>query len=104
MDVRPHPHIRLAALTYLVEGGIRYRYMLGTVADIAPADFNWMTACRGIAHFERTAPERRASGLRMQGIQSWIALPRAHEEDAPRFIITTRSSCCISTIAACNCA
>lgn len=85
MDVRPHPHIGLATLTYLVEGGIRHRDTLGTVADIAPGDVNWMTAGRGIAHSERTAPERRASGLRMQGIQSWIALPRAHEEDAPAF-------------------
>ncbi len=85
MDVRPHPHIGLATLTYLVEGGIRHRDTLGTVADIAPGDVNWMTAGRGIAHSERTAPERRASGQRMQGIQSWIALPRAHEEDAPAF-------------------
>ncbi len=85
MDVRPHPHIGLATLTYLVEGGIRHRDTLGTVADIAPGDVNWMTAGRGIAHSERTAPEQRASGLRMQGLQSWIALPRAHEEDTPAF-------------------
>ena len=85
MDVRPHPHIGLATLTYLVEGGIRHRDTLGSVADIAPGDVNWMTAGRGIAHSERTAPGQRATGLRMQGIQSWIALPRAHEEDAPAF-------------------
>jgi len=85
MDVRPHPHIGLATLTYLVEGGIRHRDTLGSVADIAPGDVNWMTAGRGIAHSERTAPELRAAGQQMQGIQSWIALPRAHEEDAPGF-------------------
>ncbi len=56
MDVRPHPHVGLATLTYLVEGGIRHRDTLGTVADIAPDDVNWMTAGRGIAHSERTAP------------------------------------------------
>jgi redox-sensitive bicupin YhaK (pirin superfamily) len=85
IDVRPHPHIGLATLTYLVEGGIRHRDTLGTMADIAPGDVNWMSAGRGIAHSERSAPELRASGARMQGLQSWIALPRAHEEDQPAF-------------------
>jgi redox-sensitive bicupin YhaK (pirin superfamily) len=85
IDVRPHPHIGLATLTYLIEGGIRHRDTLGSVVDIAPGEVNWMTAGRGIVHSERTAPDMRATGQHMQGIQSWIALPRAHEEDAPGF-------------------
>ncbi len=85
VDVRPHPHIGLATLTYLTEGSIRHRDSLGTLADIAPGEVNWMTAGRGIVHSERSAPERLASGQTMQGIQSWMALPKAHEEDAPAF-------------------
>ncbi|RUL69609.1 pirin family protein [Dyella choica] len=85
LDVRPHPHIGLATVTWLFEGSIRHRDSLGSVADITPGAVNWMTAGRGIAHSERTPPEARRSGQRMHGIQVWVALPRAHEEMEPEF-------------------
>jgi len=85
IDVRPHPHIGLATVTYLFSGGLTHRDSLGTVIDIAPGAVNWMTAGRGIAHSERTPTALRASGHLMHGIQSWVALPEAHAEDAPAF-------------------
>lgn len=85
VDVRPHPHIGLATITYLFEGSQIHRDSLGTVQTILPGDVNWMTAGRGIVHSERTDPDARASGHRMHGIQSWVGLPRADEETAPRF-------------------
>jgi redox-sensitive bicupin YhaK (pirin superfamily) len=85
IDVRPHPHIGLATVTYLFEGEIVHRDTLGSVQAIRPGDINWMVAGRGIAHSERTAPERRASGARLHGLQLWVALPTSHEEDAPSF-------------------
>ena len=85
IDVRPHPHIGLATVTYLFEGSLGHRDSLGTVIDIAPGAVNWMTAGRGIAHSERTPPDARAGGQRMHGIQSWVALPDAHAEIAPAF-------------------
>ena len=85
MDVRPHPHIGLATLTYLYDGAIRHRDSLGSDQVIRPGDVNWMTAGRGIAHSERTGPETRAAGHRMHGIQSWIGLPQADEEAEPGF-------------------
>ncbi len=85
IDVRPHPHIGLATVTYLFEGSLGHRDSLGTVVDIEPGAVNWMTAGRGIAHSERTPPGARAAGQRMHGIQSWVALPDAHAEDAPAF-------------------
>ena len=85
VDVRPHPHIGLATITYLFEGSQVHRDSLGNVQEIVPGDVNWMTAGRGIVHSERTGPEVRARGHRMHGIQSWVGLPRAHEEDAPSF-------------------
>jgi redox-sensitive bicupin YhaK (pirin superfamily) len=85
MDVRPHPHIGLATVTWLFEGTIRHRDTLGSLADITPGAVNWMTAGRGIAHSERTPPDARRSGQRMHGIQVWVALPRADEEVAPEF-------------------
>ena len=85
IDVRPHPHIGLATVTYLFEGGLTHRDSLGTVIDIAPGAVNWMTAGRGIAHSERSPGGLRAAGHRMHGIQSWVALPVAHEEDTPSF-------------------
>ncbi len=85
IDVRPHPHIGLATVTYLFEGGLTHRDSLGTVIDIAPGAVNWMTAGHGIAHSERSPAGLRAAGHRMHGIQSWVALPVAHEEDAPGF-------------------
>jgi redox-sensitive bicupin YhaK (pirin superfamily) len=85
LDVRPHPHIGLATVTYLFEGMFRHRDSLGTVQDIGPRAVNWMTAGRGISHSERSPPELRASGHRVHGIQTWVALPRAHEGMAPAF-------------------
>src|SRR5262245_33337459 len=85
LDVRPHPHINLATVTYLFEGEILHRDTLGSAQTIKPGDVNWMNAGRGIAHSERTAPNLRATGSRIAGIQSWVALPEAHEESAPFF-------------------
>jgi hypothetical protein len=85
--VRPHPHIGLATVTYLFEGEFMHRDSLGSVQLIRPGDVNWMVAGRGIAHSERTPPElRRApTGAPIHGIQTWIALPAAHEEAPPSF-------------------
>lgn len=85
IDVRPHPHIGLATVTYLFDGGLTHRDSLGTVIDIAPGAVNWMTAGSGIAHSERTPSGLRASGHRMHGIQSWVSLPPEHAEHAPAF-------------------
>jgi redox-sensitive bicupin YhaK (pirin superfamily) len=85
MDVRPHPHIGLATVTYLFEGQIMHRDSLGTVLAISPGDVNWMVAGRGIVHSERTPDDLRASGFNIHGIQSWVALPREHEETVPSF-------------------
>src|ERR1700742_3603659 len=70
IDVRPHPHIGLATVTYLFEGSILHRDTLGSVQKIEPGDINWMTAGRGIAHSERTDPTTRAAGGPLAGIQS----------------------------------
>src|SRR2546421_7767069 len=90
LDVRPHPHIGLATVTYLFEGEILHRDSLGTVQPIRPGDMNWMTAGRGIVHSERTPSELRASGSksgsRVSGIQLWVGLPSADEEMAPAFV------------------
>lgn len=85
MDVRPHPHIGLATLTYLIEGSIFHRDTLGSAQNIFPGDVNWMTAGRGIAHSERSAPESRQGARQLTGVQSWLALPRIFEEVAPAF-------------------
>lgn len=85
MEVRPHPHIGLATVTYLFDGGIFHRDSLGYAQAIRPGDVNWMTAGSGIVHSERTEPEMRATGFRMHGVQTWVALPKAHEEAAPAF-------------------
>ncbi len=86
MDVRPHPHIGLATVTYLFEGRIRHRDSLGSVQDIEALAVNWMTAGRGIVHSERSTPEDRLGPLPMHGIQSWLALPQADAECAPAFV------------------
>ena len=86
MDVRPHPHIGLATVTYLFEGKIHHKDSLGSDLDIGPGAVNWMTAGRGIAHSERSPPEARAAGQRLHGIQSWVALPKADEECPPDFV------------------
>jgi len=85
VDVRPHPHIGLATVTYLFEGSQMHRDTVGSVQEIQPGDVNWMTAGRGIAHSERTGPETRARGHRLHGIQSWIGLPLNDEEVEPSF-------------------
>ncbi len=85
IDVRPHPHIGLATVTYLFDGEIMHRDSLGCVQPIRPGAVNWMTAGRGIVHSERTGPEERAREARLHGIQSWVALPRAEEEAEPAF-------------------
>jgi redox-sensitive bicupin YhaK (pirin superfamily) len=85
LDVRPHPHIALATVTYLFAGSLEHRDSLGTVREIRPGDVNWMTAGRGIAHSERTPQPARARGEKIHGIQSWVALPDGHEEVEPSF-------------------
>jgi redox-sensitive bicupin YhaK (pirin superfamily) len=86
IDVRPHPHIALATVTYLFAGSLEHRDSLGTVREIRPGDVNWMSAGSGIAHSERTAREARASGGLVHGIQSWVALPDGHEDGEPTFV------------------
>lgn len=85
IDVRPHPHIGIATVTYLFEGALVHRDSLGVEQSIEPGAVNWMTAGRGIVHSERTGPALRAAGHRIHGIQSWVALPRAAEESEPSF-------------------
>jgi redox-sensitive bicupin YhaK (pirin superfamily) len=85
IDVRPHPHIGLATVTFLWSGGMRHRDTLGSLQDIRPGDVNWMTAGRGIAHSERTPPNLRETGFPLHGMQTWVALPQSHEEVAPSF-------------------
>ncbi len=85
IDVRPHPHIGLATVTWLFDGSIYHRDSLGSSQPIAPGELNWMTAGRGIVHSERTAPPELARERKVFGIQSWVALPKAHEETAPAF-------------------
>lgn len=85
IDVRPHPHIALATVTYLYTGAFMHRDSLGFAQEILPGDVNWMTAGRGIAHSERTPAALRARGSHIHGIQSWVALPDGHEEIAPAF-------------------
>lgn len=85
IDVRPHPHIGLATVTYLFRGEIMHRDSLGTVIPIRPGEMNLMSAGRGIVHSERTPDAARAAGHDLFGIQAWVALPRAQEESAPAF-------------------
>jgi redox-sensitive bicupin YhaK (pirin superfamily) len=85
MDVRPHPHVNLATVTYLFEGVIDHRDSLGYHQEIHPGAINWMTAGSGIVHSERTPMAVRQSGQRLHGIQLWVALPAEHEEVAPAF-------------------
>jgi len=84
-DVRPHPHIGLATVTYLFEGAMEHRDSLGTLQRIEPGAINWMTAGRGIVHSERTPKDLVGVPHRTHGLQLWAALPKAHEEDEPSF-------------------
>lgn len=85
MDVRPHPHIGLATVTYLFAGTILHRDSLGSHQLIQPGAINWMVAGRGIAHSERVPPEIRQHESNIHGIQCWVALPKAHEQTEPSF-------------------
>jgi len=85
IDVRPHPHINLATVTFLFAGAIDHRDSLGTVQRIEPGAVNLMTAGRGIAHSERSPSDERAAGPHLDGIQTWLALPKAKEEMLPDF-------------------
>jgi redox-sensitive bicupin YhaK (pirin superfamily) len=85
LDVRPHPHIGLATITWLFEGQIRHLDSLGSDLVIRPGEVNWMTAGRGIVHSERSPASQRHAGARLSGIQAWLALPRELEECEPDF-------------------
>jgi redox-sensitive bicupin YhaK (pirin superfamily) len=91
MDVRPHPHIGLATVTYLYEGAIEHRDSLASEQVIRPGDVNWMTAGRGIVHSERTPDNLRGHPLLMSGLQTWLALPDDKEEIDPAFAHTEKS-------------
>ena len=84
LDVRPHPHIGLSTVTYLLAGEIMHRDSVGSEQAIRPSEVNWMTAGRGITHSERFERMRQSGGA-MHGIQAWVALPQADEESAPAF-------------------
>ena len=86
IDVRPHPHVNLATVTYLFEGEILHRDSLGSVQAIRPGDINLMVAGRGIVHSERERPEVRAQAHRLHGLQLWLALPEADEQVEPAFL------------------
>jgi redox-sensitive bicupin YhaK (pirin superfamily) len=85
LDVRPHPHIGLATVTYVIEGEVVHRDSLGFEQVIRPGAVNWMTSGRGIVHSERSPQESREGGSRLHLVQLWVALPTAHEEMAPEF-------------------
>jgi redox-sensitive bicupin YhaK (pirin superfamily) len=85
INVRPHPHVALATVTYLFDGEILHRDSLGSRQEIHPGDVNWMIAGSGIVHSERTTPRSLAQPTRMHGIQSWVALPDGEEDQAPGF-------------------
>ncbi|WP_374138944.1 pirin family protein [Sphingomonas sp.] len=85
INVRPHPHINLATVTYLFAGAIDHRDSIGSVATIEPGAVNLMTAGHGIAHSERSPASERAAGPELSGIQTWLALPEADEERDPAF-------------------
>ena len=85
MDVRPHPHINLATVTWLFEGAIDHRDSLGTFSTIHPGTVNLMTAGSGIVHSERSPAAERAGGPKLYGMQTWLALPEGREEIAPAF-------------------
>src|SRR5687767_3428984 len=84
VDVRPHPHIGLSTVTYLLSGEIMHRDSLGVEQAIRPGEVNWMTAGRGITHSERFE-KGRAVGDRLHGLQAWVALPTEMEEIEPAF-------------------
>src|SRR5262245_27764991 len=92
IDVRPHPHIGLATVTYLFDGEIFHRDSLGYAQAIRPGDVNWMIAGRGIVHSECTAPELRRTGQHVHGIQAWVVVLTERESDEPAFFHHPASS------------
>ena len=90
-DVRPHPHIGLATVTYLFEGAMMHRDSLGSVQEILPGAINWMTAGRGIVHSERKPERLKSDEYVNHGLQLWAALPQAYEEVEPAFVHTASS-------------
>lgn len=92
MDVRPHPHIGLATVTYLWQGRIEHKDSLGNTQVIEPGAVNWMTSGAGIVHSERTAAADRGREQPLHGLQLWVALPLEHERDAPSFEHTDASA------------
>ncbi len=86
IDVRPHPHVNLATVSYLFEGEILHRDSLGSLQPIRPGDINLMVAGRGIVHSERERPQTTTRERRLHGLQLWLALPLADEETAPAFL------------------
>jgi redox-sensitive bicupin YhaK (pirin superfamily) len=91
-DVRPHPHIGLATVTYLFEGAMQHRDSTGVVQRIEPGAINWMTAGRGVVHSERTPDDLRGVPRRSHGLQLWLALPEADEETVPSFSHTPETA------------
>jgi redox-sensitive bicupin YhaK (pirin superfamily) len=92
IDVRPHPHIGLGTVTYLMKGRLHHRDSLGTDQWIEPGAVNWMVAGQGITHSERTDGEARKAPLSMFGLQTWLALPKAHEDVAADFVHVPRET------------
>ncbi|WOB07394.1 pirin family protein [Piscinibacter gummiphilus] len=101
-DVRAHPHIGLATVTYLFEGAMMHRDSTGVVQRIEPGAINWMTAGRGIVHSERTPDDLRGVDRRSHGLQLWCAIPAEHEEDEPSFSHTPASAIPSSTLPGVN--
>lgn len=101
-DVRPHPHIGLATVTYLFEGAMMHRDSLGSVQRIEPGAINWMTAGRGIVHSERTPDDLRQVARPLHGLQLWVALPQPQEECAPSFTHTPASDIPEVTLPGCT--
>jgi redox-sensitive bicupin YhaK (pirin superfamily) len=91
-DVRPHPHIGLATVTYLFDGAMMHRDSLGNAQRIEPGAINWMSAGRGIVHSERKPDDLKQRSYLNHGLQLWVALPREHEEDEPSFSHTPASA------------
>ncbi len=85
LDVRPHPHIGLSTVTWVYDGVIQHKDNLGYDQPIKPGELNWMTAGKGIVHSERTPSAERGAGQKVYGIQSWVALPKQHENSSPTF-------------------
>lgn len=93
IDVRSHPHIGLATVTWLFDGALDHRDSLGARQTIRPGAVNWITSGRGITHSERTPHAERKAGCRIEAIETWVALPRHHEDPAQNFQ-TTPPRCC----------